>query len=124
MIESWEIAIDWPSTDPDFAVGHEFVGRQREVERRRALADATGGVVDRAVAGTEIAVVGSLMGDRDAAEVGTDSDQHLPLVVARLDPRRIGLRIRQLRHVDVLRLLDLLLGPVIDVDRLAAPEYL
>ena len=64
------------------------------------------------------------MGDRDAAEVGADSDQHLPLLVTRLDACRIRLRVRQLRHVDVLCLLDLLLGAVIDVDRLAAPEHL
>src|SRR5262245_43669480 len=76
------------------------------------------------MAGAEVAIVRSLMGDRDAAEVGADSDQDLPLLVTRLDARRIRLRVRQLRHVDVLRLLDLLLGAVIDVDRLAAPEHL
>src|SRR5262245_36797000 len=56
--------------------------------------------------------------------MGADADQHLPLLVTRLDARRIGLRIRQLGDVDVLRLLDLLLGAMIDVDRLAAPEHL
>src|SRR4029078_9029536 len=97
-------------------------GRQREVQWRRSLPNATGGIVDRAVTGAEVTVVRPLMGDRNAAEVCTDSDQDAPLAMAGLDPCRVGLRIGQLRHVDVLRLLDLLLGAVIDVDRLAAPQ--
>src|SRR5262249_58014158 len=76
------------------------------------------------MAWAEVAVVWTLMGDRNAAEVGADSNQYLPLIVTGLDARGIRLRVRQFRHVDVLRLLDLLLGAVIDVDRLAAPEHL
>src|SRR5262245_63610492 len=112
------------SADSDLGVGEKFERRDREVERLWSLPNASRGIVDRAVAGAEVAVVGSRMGDRDAAEVRADSDQHLPLIVTRLDARRIRLRVRQLRHVNVLRLLDLLLGAVIDVDRLAAPEHL
>ena len=78
----------------------------------------------RAVAGAEEAVVIALMGDRDAAEMGADADHHQPLVVAFLDPGRIRLRIGQAGDVDLLRFLDLLLGAVADVDRLAAPEHL
>src|SRR6266700_4487824 len=115
MIEPCRISRK-PSADSDLGVGEEFVRREREVERRGSLPDAYGDVVDRAVTGAEVAVVGSLMGDWDAAEVGADSDQHLPLRMAGLDARRIRLRVGQLRHVDVFRLLDLLFGAVIDVD--------
>src|SRR5438034_5634488 len=51
-------------------------------------------VVDRAMTGAEIAVVGPLVGDRDATEVGTDPDQDLPLIMARFHARRIRLRVR------------------------------
>jgi hypothetical protein len=64
------------------------------------------------------------MRDRDAAEMGADADQHLPLLVLRLDARGVGLRVGQPGDIDVLRLFDLLLGAVIDEDRLAAPEHL
>src|SRR5262245_46890208 len=94
------------STDPDLGVGETFVGRYRQVLRRRSLPDAARAVVDRAMAGTEVAVVEPLMDDRDAAEMGADADQHLPLLVAGLDARGIRLRVGQLRHVDVLRILD------------------
>src|SRR5215467_2471194 len=112
MIEPWEIGRR-PSADPDFRIGQEFVRRQREIQRSRTLPDATGGVVDRAVAGAEVAVVWSLMRDRDAAEVGADADQDGPLVMTGLDPRRVRLRVGQLGDVDVLGILDLLLGAVI-----------
>src|SRR5437764_11804361 len=74
--------------------------------------------------GAEITVVGALLGERYATEMRADRYQHLPLIVSRLDARRIRLRIGQLGHVHVLRLFDLFLRPVRDEDRLAAPEYL
>ena len=49
------------------------------------------------MAGAEEAVVGALMGDRDAAEMGADADHDEPLVVAFLDARLIALRIGQAR---------------------------
>ena len=64
------------------------------------------------------------MGDRDAAEMGADTDHDQPLVMAGLDPRLVALRIGQARYRHVAGLFDLLLGPVADVDRLAAPEHL
>src|SRR5262245_66358552 len=100
-----------PSADPDLGVGEEFVGRQGEIQGRRSLPDAAGSVVDRAMARAEIAVVGSLVGDRDAAQMGADADQHLPLVVARLDPPRTRLLVRQPCPVAALGFLHLLLGP-------------
>ena len=77
--------------DLDFAIGNEFVGRHRQIGRRGSLANATGGVVLRAVAGAEEAVVIALMGDRDAAEMGADADHDQPLVMAFLDPGLVGL---------------------------------
>src|ERR1051326_2716532 len=103
-----------PSSDLDLGVGQERVGRQREICRRRAAADAPGGVVLRAVARTEPAVVIALMGQRDAAEMRADPDQDQPLVVPLLDPRLVGLRVRQSVPVDVARLLDLLGGAMAD----------
>src|SRR5215207_6979330 len=81
------------SADFDFGIGDELIGRQRQIERRRARADAAGGVVNRTVARTEKAVIRSLMHDRDTAKMRADADQDQPLVVAFLDARLIGLRI-------------------------------
>src|SRR5215475_6911720 len=89
------------SADTNLCVGDEFVGGKRKVCRRRALPDAAGRVVDRAMARTEVAVEGPLIRKRDAAEMGADRDQHLPLVMAGFYACRIGLRIGQLRHIDV-----------------------
>src|SRR5215510_5926335 len=113
-----------PSADPDLGVGDELVRRQRQIGRRRPSADATGSVVLRAVARTEIAAVVALVRERDAAEMGADADQHLPLLVAGLDALLVGLGIRQTRDIDRARLLDLLLAAVVDEDRPAAPEHL
>src|SRR5439155_15275507 len=104
--------------------GNECVGRYGQVRWRRPLTDAARGIVHRTVARAEEAVVSALMGDRDAAEMGADADHDQPLVMARLDPRLIALRIRQARYRHLAGLVDLLLGPVADVDRLAAPEHL
>src|SRR6266851_1316946 len=112
------------SANLDFAIGNELIGRHRQVGRRWSLANATGGVVLRTVAGAEEPVVIALMGDRDAAEMGADADHDQPLVVAVLDPGLVGLRIGKARDGHVASLVDLLLGAVHDVDRLAAPEYL
>src|SRR3954447_26438021 len=112
------------SADLDFAVGNELIRRHRQIGRRRSLANATRGVVLRAVAGAEEAVVVALMGNRNAAEMGADADHDQPLVMAFLDPGLVGLRIGQARERDAARFIDLLLGAVTDVDRLAAPEHL
>src|SRR5215467_7339668 len=98
-----------PSADPNFGVGHELVGRQRQVGWRGAAADTTGGVVLRTVAWTEIAAVIALVRDRDAAEMGADAYQHLPLFMAFLHALLVGLGIGQACDVDRTRLLNLLL---------------
>src|SRR5215213_11997578 len=79
--------------DHDFGVGREGVGRDRQVDRRRAAADPTRGVEDRAMAGAEPAVVGSLVSERHAAEMGAAPVDHEPRIVAFLDTRRIRLRV-------------------------------
>src|SRR6201996_3068316 len=112
------------SANLDFAVGNELIGRQDQVRRCWPLADTAGGVILRAVAGAEEAVVIAFMRDRDAAEMGADADHHQPLLVAVLDPGLVGGGIGQARHRHRAGLVDLLLGAVADVDRLAAPEHL
>src|SRR5437588_8680800 len=110
--------------DPDFRVRDEIVRRQHKVGWCRPLPNAAGRVVNGAVARAEIAVIRALFGERYATEMRADRDQHLPLFMPRLYTRGIWLWIRQLGDVDVLRVLDLFLGPVRDEYRLAAPEHL
>src|SRR4051812_18729394 len=92
--------------DRDLRVGDERVGRDRQVDRRRAAADPAGGVEDRAVAGAEPALVRALVAERHATQVGAVAVDDQPLVVAFLDAGLIALRIAKGREVDVARLLD------------------
>src|SRR6185312_8593439 len=98
------------SADPDLGVGKESVRRQVEILRRRALTDAAGGIVLRAVAGAEPAIVLALVRERDTAEMGADADHHQPLLMPRLGTLRVGRGIGQAVDVDVLGLVDLFLG--------------
>src|SRR5215468_10652472 len=102
----------------------ERIGRQRQIERCRALANAAGRVVDRAMARAEPALVLALIAERHAAQMRADADHHQPLRLVLLDAVRIGLWIAQRGDVDALRRLDLVLAAVTDEDRLAAPEDL
>src|SRR6266567_7644752 len=113
-----------PSSDPDLGVGQERIGRQRQICRRRSAANAARRIVLGTVTGAEPAVVIALVRQRNAAEVGADADQDQPLIVTLLDPRLIGLRIRQRVPVDVARLFDFLRRAMVDEDRFAAPEHL
>ena len=92
------------------------------------MAHAPGRVVLAAVAGAEPAApvaarIGRLVAERHAAEMGADADQDDPLVVAGLHPRRVRLRLDQLRQRHVLGFLDLGRRAVADEDRLALPEH-
>ena len=78
------------SADADLGVGEEGVGRDRQVFRRRALPDAAGRVVDRAMAGAEPAAELAGLVERNAAEMGADADHDQPRVVALLDARGFG----------------------------------
>src|ERR1700751_3486207 len=99
----------------DFAVGNELIGRHRQVGGCGSLANTTGGVVLRTVAGAEEAVVIGLMRDRDTTEVGADADHDQPLIVPILDAGLIGGGILQVGQRNLLGLVDLVLGPVLDV---------
>src|SRR5580700_2139462 len=112
------------SADLDFASGNELIGRHCQVGGRWSLANATGRVVLRTVAGAEEAVVIALMGNRDTAEMGADADHDQPLIVAFLDPGLIGCWVGQACDRHRAGLVDLFLGTVHDVDRLAPPEHL
>src|SRR5260370_17217257 len=82
------------SANLDFAIGNELIGWHRQIGRRWALANPTRGVVLRAVAGAEEAVVIAFMGDRNEAEMGADADHDEPLVVPLLHPGLHAPRIR------------------------------
>src|SRR5216110_2426489 len=73
------------SADPDLCVSGELVRRQRQVGRGRASADASGGIVLRAMARAEPAAKFALMSERNAAEMGADADHDQPLVMPGLD---------------------------------------
>src|SRR6266404_5702266 len=92
------------SADADESVGREQVVGQREVERRRSLADAASGVVLRAVASAQPATilaarVAGLVALRHAAEMGADADHDQPLRTHLLggvgDARIVSSRIAQ-----------------------------
>eukprot|EP00966_Prymnesium_polylepis_P123189 2848104-Prymnesium_polylepis.2 len=98
------------SADLDLGVVDKGVGRHLEVERRRPLADAPRRVVVRAVARAEPAIVVARTVDRHAAQVRAHAkdDERLRLLHA----VGIGLRVAQLAHAHVLRLLDLIICAV------------
>src|SRR5438093_3389158 len=110
-----------PLPDLDLAVGQEGVGRQRQIRRRGPAPDAARTIVLGAVTRAEPAVVIPLMRQRNAAQMRADADQDQPLIVAFLDSRLIGLRVRQRVPVDLPSLLNFLLGAMTDKDRFAAP---
>lgn len=88
------------SSDADSAVIEKHVRRDIEVTRRGAFADSTRHIVDRPVARTELAaerspVVAVSLAERNAAEMGADSDQHQPLGAP--DPCAVGLRVDEIR---------------------------
>ena len=107
------------SADLHTRVGKELILRDGEIERRRSLPDAAGGVVHRAVARAEPALVFALVPDRHAAEMRAHAHHDQPVWL--LDPLRIGLRVAQFAELNVLRILNFFLGPVTDEDRAAAP---
>src|ERR1700732_5230260 len=96
--------------DLDGGVGGEFVGRHEQIERRRTLADARRGIIDRTVAWAEpaterTAVIARLVAQREAAEMRTHPDNDEPFRL--LDPGGIRLRVAQACDIDILRGLDL-----------------
>ena len=97
----------WTSADADGGVGREHIFRHFEIVRRRAFADARGGVVMRAVAGAEIAAILAAIlalgrAQRNAAEMGADAQRDQPLRLALLGP--LGERLRIAKRADVDRI--------------------
>ena len=118
-------AAPW-SADLDLGVGKEGVGRNRQVHRGRALADAAGGVVDRAVAGAEPAVVRRLDGRAARSRDGCRCRyriSHCALPGLTRAASACGSRKRTRRRRPRAALISFS-RPVADEDRLAAPEHL
>src|SRR3954451_15280017 len=119
MISVSAIAPCCGSSDQDFRIAGELVGGKIEVARRRPLPDASGCVVDRAVAWAEPAVIGALMAERHAPKMRADADHDQPFRL--LHARLICGGIRKLGEGRVLRLLDLFLRTVAHKNWIAAP---
>src|ERR1700683_2912435 len=66
------------SADPHFHVGQKRIFGNFEIERRRSLANAPGGVVDRAVARAQPPVIFAFMAERDAAQMRANADHDKP----------------------------------------------
>lgn len=131
------------STNNERVLLWEVVRRDLEVERGRALSDAAGDVVVRAVARAEPASEITCLADRHATQVRADAccSKWLASVTLRpsrkknheskrtqhdkplrlLDPLAVRLRIPQRLPLCVLGLLDLIRGAVAHEDGLAAP---
>src|SRR5687768_10856300 len=80
-------AIGSRSADLDLGVGGEGVRWDSEILRRRPDTDAAGGVILRAMAGTEpAAIVAPIIADglpfRNAAEMRANADHHEPRLLA------------------------------------------
>ena len=69
--------------------------RNFQIERGRALANATAGVVVRTVARTVVAVVVAGLGGRHTTQVRAHTDGHKPLVLAVLDTLFVALRVTE-----------------------------
>src|ERR1051326_5938018 len=128
--------------DAQRGVVDEVVRRPRQFGGpRHAAIDATGRVIFGAVARTEIAadpvrhrrgLTGIRIEQRNAAEMGADTDQHAEFRLERAVPilrvgrllHLLGIRVGQTRGVLlVLQHVERLLGAVIDPDRPLAPAH-
>lgn len=105
--------------DDEKALVREGVGRDFQVEGRRALADAAAGVVMRAVARAVIAAIVAGVGDRNAAQVRANAEDDEPLGV--LGALVVVLNVAEGRKGDGLLSCDFFGGSVADEERLASP---
>ena len=106
-------------TDKDLRILDELVGRDLQVERGWALADAARRVVVRAVARAEPAIEVAGAVDRHAAEVRAHTDEHERLRL--LHALVVSLRVAQLAQRDGLGLLNLFLRARTDENGFATP---
>src|SRR6185437_13014630 len=88
------------STYKHFGIGNELEYRYRHVFRRRPVADAPGGIVDRPVARAEPAAELAFLAKRDAAEMGADLNHDHPGFLAGRGAVGVGRR-RVARQVGV-----------------------
>lgn len=75
----------------------EFIGRHLEVQRCRPFSNSTAGIVVRTVAGTIVTTKFASIGDWNATQVRTHSDNHKPFWT--LNSCVIGLRIAKSRYI-------------------------
>jgi hypothetical protein len=107
-------------SDEQLALLNELVRRQLQVEGSRALTDAARGIVVRAVARAEVAVVLAGVRDGHTAKVRADAKNDKPLRALQ-HAHVIGLRVAELSDVAIGSLRDLVRTPVSDEDRLTTP---
>ena len=104
-----------------FVLLQETVGRDLEVERRRALADPPGNVIVGTVAWAEPATEVSCVRQWDAAEVSAHANDHQPLRV--LHTLCVLLWVAQGCHVHTVGKLDVVLRPASDEDWFSTPLH-
>src|SRR5690349_4961752 len=100
-----------------------------QVQRRRALTDARGRIVVRAVARAEIAAEVALGlpfadAERHAAKMGADAERNQPLALAGLGAVGEALRVAQLAQLNRIGGLHFGRGQLLDEHRLLAPAGL
>ena len=113
--------LPFPLTNENALIPRELVRRDLQVERRRALPDATTHVIVTSVARAEPSVVVPRAGDGHAAEVRADAEDDEPLGL--LDALGVGLLVAELAEAARLGVGDLGVCSVADEDGLAAPLY-
>lgn len=106
-------------TDDQLAILGEIVLGNLEVERGRTLPYSAGDIVVRTVARAEPTAVVTGLTNGDTTQVGADTQHDKPLRV--LDTGAVLLGISKSRDVDLVCLVDLVLGSVSDEDGLASP---
>src|SRR6202047_768522 len=106
----------------ELRVARELIRRQGKIVRRWTITDAAGRIVDRAVTRAKVtALVGAVVLERHAAEMGANADEDEPFRL--LHPRLVGRRIAQLAQGHGARKFDLFWGAMADENRLAAPFH-
>src|SRR5580704_220027 len=106
----------------DLRVARELIRRQGKIVRRWTITDAAGRIVDRAVTRAKVAaLIGAVVFERHAAEVGANADDDEPFRL--LYPRLIGCRIAQLAQRHRARGFNLFCGAMADENGLAAPFH-
>jgi len=125
VVRSYLNLADWKTAVSryGFLSRYEFIRRQRKIVRRRTPTDASRRVVLRTMAGAEEPIEVALMRDRNAPKMRADADEHCHSSWPALTRFSSVSGSGSVANIHVAGVIDLLLGAVGDVDRLAAPEY-